>query len=601
MKDKADQLFDDEMDYNVLFDSKKSQPTNPVKVLLSLYRRHAGKIALSVLFFLVRSSPVWAIPIIMANVINAISRPAEHSLNEIWVNIGVAMVLVLLYVPMHTFHIKYMSKAVRYVEAGLRSTLVRKLQMLSMGYHGDLQAGKMQAKVLRDVEAIESLSKQTMASLLPAVIYLLMSSIIVFNQSWLVGVFFLMIIPFGVGLVYIFRKRIRTNNRQFRLHIEDMSSKVSEMVEMLPVTRAHGLQKEAVSKINPTLKKLMDQGHKLDLVEAYFGSSSWTVFQMFQMISLAFTSYLAFQGKIQVGDVVMYQTYYSVILSSITQITNIYPTLAKGLESVHSITEVLISDDLEEYKGHHKIDKLKGNIEFQQVHFQYRNTQSHTLSHINLQVRAGECIALVGESGSGKSTMLNLMIGFYRPQEGRVLVDGIPMDNLEMQSYRSEIAVVQQHSILFSGTLRDNITYGLPSVTEEQLWQAIDAANLREVIDNLEDGLDSSIGEHGGSLSGGQRQRIAIARAIVRNPRIILLDEATSALDNKSEHLVQAAMNRLIAGRTTFIVAHRLSTIRHADRIIVMKKGKIVEVGTYDELMEQRGEYYSMQNVYQAH
>ncbi|QGQ98298.1 ABC transporter ATP-binding protein [Paenibacillus psychroresistens] len=600
MKDRADQLFEDEMDLNTLFENKHTHHTNAVKVLLSLYRRHAGKIALSLLFFIIRSSPVWVVPIVMANVINAISRSDKHSINEIWLNVGISIFLMLLYIPMHTIHVSFMSKAIRYVEAGLRSTLVRKLQMLSMGYHGDLQGGKVQSKVLRDVEAIEFLSRQTMTTLLPAAIYLIGTAIIVFNKSWIVGLFFLMIIPFGVTMVYLFRKRISQNNRQFRMHIEDMSSKVSEMVEMLPVTRAHGLQKVAVSKIDPTLKKLMDQGYKLDLIEAYFGSSSWAVFQVFQMLSLAFTGYLAYQGKIQVGDVVMYQTFYNVILGSITQITNVYPILAKGLESVHSITEMLISDDLEEYSGHEKIDKVKGNIEFQQISFQYRNTQSHTLRNISLQVRAGECIALVGESGSGKSTMLNLMIGFYRPQEGKIIIDGIPMDELEMQTYRSKIAVVQQHSILFAGTVRDNITYGLPSVSDEQLWVAIDAANLRSVIEGMPDGLNTKIGEHGGSLSGGQRQRIAIARAIVRNPRIILLDEATSALDNKSEYLVQSAMNRLIAGRTTFIVAHRLSTIRHADRIIVMKKGIIVEIGTFEELMEKQEEFYSMQSVHEA-
>jgi ATP-binding cassette subfamily B protein len=598
VKDKVDQLFEEAMDLNTLFKDKQSEHANGATVLLSLYGRHMGKIAVSILFFLIRSAPIWVVPIITSNIINIISHAEKHTLSDIWFNLAIAIVLLILYVPMHTMHISYMSKAIRYVEAGLRSTLVRKLQMLSMGYHGDLQAGKVQTKVLRDVEAIEFLSRQTMTTLLPAVIYSIGAAIIVFMKSWVVGLFFLLIIPSGIGMVYLFRTRISKNNRQFRMHIEDMSSKVSEMVEMMPVTRAHGLQHVAVRKVDSTLKKLMDQGYKLDLVEAYFGSSSWALFQVFQMLCLGFTGFFAFKGKIPIGDVVMYQTFYNVILGSITQITNIYPALAKGMESVHSITEVLMSDDLEEYKGQQKMEKVRGSIEFQQVSFQYRNTKIHTIQNMNLQVRAGECVAFVGESGSGKSTMLNLIIGFYRPQAGRIVIDGVPMDELDMHAYRSTLAVVQQNSILFAGTIRDNISYGLPSVSDNQLWTAIDAANLREVIEGMPDGLDTIIGEHGGSLSGGQRQRIAIARAIIRDPRIILLDEATSALDNKSEHSVQQAMNRLIEGRTTFIVAHRLSTIRHADRIIVMKKGVIVEEGSYEELMEKREEFYSIQSIH---
>ncbi|MCD8501175.1 MAG: ATP-binding cassette domain-containing protein [Bacillaceae bacterium] len=229
--------------------------------------------------------------------------------------------------------------------------------------------------------------------------------------------------------------------------------------------------------------------------------------------------------------------------------------------------------------------------------FHYHDTTKHVLNNVNIDVKGGECIALVGESGAGKSTILSMLVGFYKPTTGRILVDGIPLDELHLQSYRQKIAVVPQNTVLFSGSIRENITYGLSNVTEEQLQKVIEMANLRDVIDEMPNGIETFIGEHGNKLSGGQRQRIAIARAIIRNPQLILLDEATSALDNKSEFRIQEAIRELIKGRTTFIVAHRLSTIRDADRIIVMKNGQCVEIGTYEELIAKKGEFYQLKQM----
>jgi ATP-binding cassette subfamily B protein len=223
--------------------------------------------------------------------------------------------------------------------------------------------------------------------------------------------------------------------------------------------------------------------------------------------------------------------------------------------------------------------------------------EQHVLNGFELQVKPGECVALVGESGAGKSTILNMLIGFYRPTSGRILMDGIPFDELDMRAFRNKLAVVPQSTVLFSGTIRENITYGLSDVSDEKLQHVIEIANLHDVIAAMPNGLDSKIGEHGGKLSGGQRQRIAIARAMIRDPQIILLDEATSALDNVSEFLVQKAMKELIRGRTTFIVAHRLSTIRDADRIVVVKKGRVGEVGTFEELMGRRGDFYQLKQM----
>jgi ATP-binding cassette subfamily B protein len=323
----------------------------------------------------------------------------------------------------------------------------------------------------------------------------------------------------------------------------------------------------------------------------------WAVFQLFQIVCLAFTGYLAVRGRIMAGDITLYQSYFSTIVNQVSAIITLVPTIAKGIESVNSIGEVLLSDNVEKNEGKMSISQVKGEFDFINLQFKYHDGEKNTLNGLNLHVSQGETIALVGESGAGKTTILNMVIGFYLADGGQLLLDGNDMRDIDLRSYRKYLAVVPQTSILFSGTIRDNIIYGCENVSEEKLDEVIRAANLKELVDSLPNGLDTMVGEHGGKLSGGQRQRISIARALIRDPKVIVLDEATSALDSISEKLIQEAVNNLTRNRTTFIVAHRLSTIRDADKIAVIADGKCVEYGTYDELMELKGEFYQLKKI----
>ena len=313
-----------------------------------------------------------------------------------------------------------------------------------------------------------------------------------------------------------------------------------------------------------------EKGYKLDLIQALFGSVGWAVFQIFQVICLAFTGYLAIGGKIQAGDITLYQSYFATVVNQVSSIVTLLPTIAKGIESVNSIGEVLLSEDIEDNEGKEKLEQVTGTFDFEDVCFHYKNNEHN---------------------------VLNLVIGFHQAESGKVLIDGKDLSKIDLRTYRKHLAVVPQTSILFSGTIRDNITYGCENVSEEELQNVIKAANLSDLIASLPKGLDTMVGEHGGKLSGGQRQRISIARALIRDPKVIVLDEATSALDSISEKLIQQALNNLTEGRTTFIVAHRLSTIRDADRIAVIADGHCTEYGTYDELMALKGEFYQLKQI----
>ncbi len=582
---------------DIFIESYEKHKNHNIKILLSMYRGNYHRFLLSAFFYTVKHSPAWAMPIVIANIVNCVTVRADNTLRVITLNAAVIAALVILNIPMNYLHVHYRSRAIRQVEAGLRSALVRKLQQLSISYHKEMESGRLQSKVMRDVEAVETLSSQLFVNLLNILINITVALGITAVSNRIVFIFFLLTIPIAALTIVAFRSRIRKQNHRFRKEMEATSARVMEMEEMVPVTRAHALENVEVRKMEALVRSVAEEGYRLDMIQANFGSVSWAIFQIFQIGCLVFTGMLVLRNKLLAGDVILYQSYFTTIVTQVSGLLTLLPTISKGMESVTSIGEVLNAHDVEEHSNKPKIGDIKGDYEFKDLRFQYNDSSRDVLRGLNLKVKAGETIALVGESGAGKSTILNLVIGFIMPSEGELLVDGRNLKEINLRSYRRHIAVVPQETILFSGSVRDNITYGLPSVTEEELEEAIDAANLSDVIEGLPEGLNTLIGDHGNKMSGGQRQRIAIARAIIRNPRVILFDEATSALDSVSEAVILDALSNLIKGRTTFIVAHRLSTIRKADRICVLKDGVCAEFGTYEELMELQGEFYRMKSL----
>ncbi len=585
------------MDYEKLQESFRRNKNHSLKTLLAIYKGQYGRLILSVIFFAVKNSPVWVLPIVIANIINIAAEPPADPGREIFFNVLIMVILAAQNVLTNYFHTYFYSKAIREVECTLRSSMVRKLQQLSITFHNEMESGRLQSKIMRDVEQVETLSSQIFISVLSIVMNIIVAFGVVLGSSMTVFLFFLGTIPVAVLIRTAFRKKINRSNKIFRHEMEETSVKVMEMVELIPVTRAHALEDVETEKIDNQLKNVANEGFRLDMIQSYFGSVSWAAFQIFQVVCLGFTGYLAVKGTIPPGDVVMYQTYFGTIVNSVSGIITLLPTISKGLESVNSIGDILLCTDVEDSGSKKDIGTVNGDIEFRDVTYKYKDADEPVLHHLNLKIKAGETVAFVGASGAGKTTLINMVIGFLRADSGEILIDGKPMSSFNIQSYRRNISVVPQTPILFTGTIRENITYGSEDISEEFLSEVIEAANLKDVIESMPNGLDTMISEHGANLSGGQRQRVSIARAFVRDPSILILDEATSALDTISEKKIQDSIDRLVKDRTTLIVAHRLSTIRNADKIAVIGEGGLKEFGTYDELMAKKGDFYKLRSL----
>lgn len=541
--------------------------------------------------FALKEIPMWFLPVITAAIIDIVAGGGEVSAVIGWFLLAAA--LLLQNYPNHILYTRSFMTVVRDTGADLRNALAARLQSLSIGYHSRVSSSIVQTKVVRDVENVELMLQQVTHPLLSATMVMigaLTMTAIAVPQFLPV---YALAVPIAIGIRYGMRNRSRERNAVFRREVEVFSARVGEMASLIPVTRAHGLEETAVTRVSRGAEGVRRAGLHLDMLNGHVASISWVAMQLLGVGCLVLAAIFSLTGILPIspGEVVLLSTYFTLLTQGLTQLLMLIPVGARGLESVRSIAEVLQEPDLEQNEGKRRVDRVVGDIRLEGASHRYAGASDDALHEIDLHIPAGRTYAFVGSSGSGKSTLLNLVLGFVRATSGRLTIDGADVQELDLRTVRRAVSVVPQESVLFEGTIRENVAYGLPDVSDERIERALRDANAWEFVSDQPAGWDTVVGERGARLSGGQRQRLAIARALVRNPRILLLDEATSALDPESEELVKDALARLMAGRTTLVVAHRLSTIRRADRIIVLERGRIVEQGSHDDLLAAAGRY----------
>lgn len=486
------------------------------------------------------------------------------------------------------------AKAMATMMAEMRSRIFFKLQFLSFGYLDQQKTGRLLSKYAFDTQKVEALLYNILNQFLPNILYGASILAILTILDWHLALILILVLPaYGVAK-FVFFHRIQASNQQARLAQERLTGTASEYISTLRLVRSLGEEAQAQSDLDRTSHDFARTRVQQSYVNAIYGTYWYVSTQVMALVVMAGGSYFAIQGDISFGTLFAFVAGLPIVLGPIQAFVSLSEQYFIGRESFASIKELIDSTYVEAWQGRHRAQP-RGEIRFESVDFAYPSAPERRVLHgIDLHVRSGEHLAFVGASGSGKSTMANLLLGLYAPDHGRILIDGRPQSDWDMRWIRRQFAVVPQESLLLSGSVLDNIRFARPDATEAEVRAAARQANAEEFITKLPQGYATPVGERGVSLSGGQRQRLAIARAILRNPPVLILDEATSALDYDSERLIQDALDRLAHGRTVITIAHRLSTIRNAHRIVVLDAGRIVEEGDFATLSQRRGAFHRL-------
>ena len=479
----------------------------------------------------------------------------------------------------------------------MRKQMFRKLLAMPVQYYDDNNSGRMISRVVFDVTQITDAGFNIITVTVKDGLTIIGLLGLLFYTDWQLTLFCFFTLPFVLVLVRVLAKRLRRLNKNNQEQYGIMTQVLTEAVQGQKVVKLFSGSDYEVSRFATSVAAIKENNVRQSGTSSLNSGISQFLVSVALSCILYFATSRSKASGFTAGDFISFITAMIMILQPMKRITNVTQSLQRGLASAESVFAFL--DEPEEIdNGTVELTKITGNININNLTFRYPSSEHDILADINLEIKSGETVALVGSSGSGKTTLANLIPRFYTPLAGKITLDGYELNNIRLDSIREHIALVSQEVVLFNDSVYNNISYGSNNkFSKEDVYNAAKLANALEFIEKLPQGFDTDIGENGTRLSGGQKQRLAIARAILKNAPILVLDEATSALDNQSEKLVQEALDRLMANRTTIVIAHRLSTVQHADKIVVMSHGKIVEIGKHEELLAQNGAYSKLYNI----
>lgn len=483
------------------------------------------------------------------------------------------------------------------MEADMRSDIFNHLQKLSFSYYDNTNTGKLMSRIVTDLFDISELAHHGPEDVFISILKLLGSFIILMNINVKITAILFFITLVMLYFSYFYNKRMKYIFKKNREKIANVNAQIQDSLSGVRVVKSFSNEEIENRKFDKGNKEFLNTKETGYLIMGNFYSGNGFFQGILYLSVILFGGIFISLGQANVSDLVVYILYINIFLNPIEKLVNFTEQFQKGITGFERFLEIMNTEpDIQDSPKAVELRNPKGQIEFTDVSFSYDDKKA-VLNNINIKIEPGKNIALVGPSGGGKTTFCSLIPRFYEIDKGSIKIDDIDIKNLKLKSLRDVIGVVQQEVYMFSGTIRDNIAYGKPSASNEEIIEAAKKANAHEFIMNLENGYDTFVGERGVKLSGGQKQRISIARVFLKNPPILILDEATSALDNESEKYIQKSLDQLAKNRTTLVIAHRLSTIKNADEILVLTEDGIKEVGTHEQLLHKKGIYASLYNL----
>ncbi|HDF1422390.1 TPA: SAV1866 family putative multidrug efflux ABC transporter [Staphylococcus aureus] len=535
-------------------------------------------------------------------VINNHALTTDEKVHHLTIAIGIALFIFVIVRPPIEFIRQYLAQwTSNKILYDIRKKLYNHLQALSARFYANNQVGQVISRVINDVEQTKDFILTGLMNIWLDCITIIIALFIMFFLDVKLTLAALFIFPFYILTVYVFFGRLRKLTRERSQALAEVQGFLHERVQGISVVKSFAIEDNEAKNFDKKNTNFLTRALKHTRWNAYSFAAINTVTDIGPIIVIGVGAYLAISGSITVGTLAAFVGYLELLFGPLRRLVASFTTLTQSFASMDRVFQLIDEDyDIKNGVGAQPIEIKQGRIDIDHVSFQYNDNEAPILKDINLSIEKGETVAFVGMSGGGKSTLINLIPRFYDVTSGQILIDGHNIKDFLTGSLRNQIGLVQQDNILFSDTVKENILLGRPTATDEEVVEAAKMANAHDFIMNLPQGYDTEVGERGVKLSGGQKQRLSIARIFLNNPPILILDEATSALDLESESIIQEALDVLSKDRTTLIVAHRLSTITHADKIVVIENGHIVETGTHRELIAKQGAYehlYSIQNL----